>query len=262
MGQDHLMRTGLHRRVAGLRSGAVAIAPILVGVAPVGVVAGATPVAHGMPWDVPVGFSTILFAGASQLAAIEVLTGGGTALVAVITACTMNLRMAAYSASLAPEAAGLRLRRRLVMAYLLTDEAYAISILRWSDDDAGGGDPGIDGRDEDRWWFYLGAGASLWLTWQITTLLGIWIGDAVPSGAHLDFAVPLAFLALLVPTLVRRPAVVAAVVGGTIALVAGALGAGATSVVIGLCVGAIAGALVDDDVPPPHGVDEAPGSAP
>lgn len=258
MGQHHRVPPPRRRRLSGFRAGFVAVAPLLVGVAPVGVVAGATPVAHGMPWDVPVGFSTILFAGASQLAAIEVLTGGGTAVVAVITACTMNLRMAAYSASLAPEVAALGIRRRLVMAYLLTDEAYAVSILRWSPTGApaSGGESAPHGPQQ-RWWFYLGAGSSLWLTWQITTVAGVIVGNAVPSGVHLEFAVPLAFLAMLVPTLVSRPAVLAAAVGGVVAVVAVGFGAGSSAVVIGLLAGAVAGALADDDAP-----RVGPGAAP
>ncbi|MBS1837126.1 MAG: AzlC family ABC transporter permease [Actinobacteria bacterium] len=234
------------KALLGLRTGLTAVAPLLVGVAPVGILAGATPLAHGMPWDVPVGFSTILFAGASQLAAIEVLTGGGTVLVAVITACTMNLRMAAYSASLAPEVSDLGVGRRLAMAYLLTDEAYAVSILRWSGESSSG-PPEVE-EVGARFWVYVGAGASLWVTWQVTTVVGVLVGHAVPDGVHLEFAVPLAFLALLVPTLTRRPAVVAAVVGAVGAVIAAQLGAGSTSVVIGLVAGALAGAVLDDDL--------------
>lgn len=256
MGQHDRMPVGRAGSRDALRSGLVAVAPLLVGVVPFGFVAGATPVAHGMGWDVPIGFSTILFAGASQLAAIEVLTGGGSVAVAVLAACTINLRMVLYSASLAPYVGGVDLRRRGVMAYLLTDQVYAISIVGWSED---GSDPSTDaGSASKRWWVYLGAGLGLWVTWQVSTVVGILIGNAVPSGVHLEFAVPLAFLVLLVPTLVTRPALVAATVGGGVAVLAAELGAGPTSIMIGSLAGIVAGAAIDVDVPD-SGPDAAPG---
>ena len=112
------------------------MAPLLLGVAPFGVVAGATPVTNGMGWDVSVGFSTIVFAGASQLASIDVLSGGGSVAVAVLAACTINLRMVLYSASMAPYVTRVPTARRFLMAYLLTDQAYAVSIVRWSEQGA------------------------------------------------------------------------------------------------------------------------------
>src|SRR5687767_3214738 len=92
------------------RAGMAAIAPMLVAAVPFGLVAGATPVARGLGGASAVAFSTILFAGASQLAAIDVLGDGGSALVAATAACTINLRMLLYSASLAPYFAGMPLR--------------------------------------------------------------------------------------------------------------------------------------------------------
>jgi predicted branched-subunit amino acid permease len=85
-----------------LRAGAAAVAPMLVGVVPFGLVAGASPVDQGLGGAAAIGFSMIVFAGASQLAAIDVLGDGGSALVAVLAALTINLRMLLYSASLAP----------------------------------------------------------------------------------------------------------------------------------------------------------------
>ena len=81
-----------------MRAGAKAVAPQLIGVIPFGLVAGATPADGGLGVTAAAGFSSIMFAGASQLAAIDVLTHGGTVLVAVLAAITINLRMVLYSA--------------------------------------------------------------------------------------------------------------------------------------------------------------------
>ena len=234
--------------LAGFRS----IAPMLVGVVPFGLVAGASPVASDLGGGLAVGLSTIVFAGASQLAAIDVLADGGTALVAIVAACTINLRILLYSASLAPHLATESLRGRLGMAYLLTDQAYAVSITRWTEE----GEAGDPARRAP---FYFGAALTLWLSWQASTIAGVLVGSAVPDELPLDFAVPLVFLVLLVPAITSRPAAVAAAAGGLGAVVGAELGADELAVLVGALTGILAGALAElaeerrarDDTPLP-----------
>ena len=227
--------------LAGVR----AVAPMLVGVVPFGLVAGATPATTGLGGGVSIGLSTIVFAGASQLAAADVLADGGAALVAVIAACTINLRMLLYSASLAPHLADEPLRRRLLMAYLLTDQAYTVSILRWSGEAAQEAEGGPVADRTRRVPFYLGAAVLLWVNWQICTIVGALVGTAVPEDIPLDFAVPLVFLVLLIPTISTRPAAVAAIVGGLGAVLAAEAGAGHLYVIVGALSGITAGTLAE-----------------
>ena len=219
-----------------VRAGAAAVAPMLVGVAPFGLVAGATPATNGLGGGAAVGLSTIVFAGASQLAIVDVLAQGGSVLVAVLAAWTINLRMVLYSASLAPYLAHESTRRRLGAAYCLVDQVYALSIARW---------PADGGRTEERLPFYLGAGALLGTTWLSCTVLGALVGPALPDDIPLDFAIPLVFLVLLVPILVDRPSIAAALAGGAAAVAAGEAGAGPTSTIIGAAAGIVAGTVVD-----------------
>lgn len=222
---------------ADARAGARGVAPMLLGVIPFGLVAGATPAVQGLPKWSAVGFSTILFAGASQLAAIDVLGHGGAAIVAILAAWTINLRLVLYSASLAPYLADVPLRRRLLAGYFLVDQNYAVSVTRWEND---------GGRDgESRLAFLLGGGLLMWSAWQLSTVVGVLVGGALPKDTPLDFAVPLVFLVLLVPVLTRRPAVVAALVGGAAAVIAAQLGAGGASIVIGCACGIAAGAAAE-----------------
>lgn len=218
-----------------LRAGAAAAAPMLLGVVPFGLVAGATPVSHGFGGWSAVGLSSVVFAGASQLAIVDVLSHGGSAAVAILAAWTINLRMVLYSASLAPYLGREPTRRRLGAAYLLVDQVYALSISRWAGDD----------RTEDRLSYYLGAGALLWAAWMTSTVAGAVLGGAVPDSVPLDFALPLVFLVLLVPVLVDRPAVVAAVAGGVAAVLAAQAGAGPLSTIVGAAAGIAAGAAAD-----------------
>ena len=219
-----------------LRAGMAAVLPMLVGVIPFGLVAGATPVARGLGGWSAIGFSTILFAGASQLAAIDVLGDGGSALVSATAACTINLRILLYSASLAPHLAHETLARRLGAAYLLVDQNYAVAITRW----AGGGEP-----PERRLPYFLGAGLLLWSVWQVSTLAGVLVGSSVPDDVPLDFAVPLVFLVLLVPALGAPPALVAAAAGGGAAVLAAEAGAGDLAILAGAVCGIAAGVAAE-----------------
>ena len=209
---------------------------MLVGVVPFGLVAGATPVEYDLGWGSAVGFSTIVFAGASQLAALDVLGDGGSALVAAMAAWTINMRMLLYSASLAPFLADASVRMRLGVGYLLTDQAYAVSIQRWNE------------RDEplsERLPYYFGAGLTLWFSWQLSTIAGVVVGPVLPDDVPLEFAVPLVFLVLLIPVLATTPSKVAAAAGGAAAVIAAEAGAGSSSIMVGAVVGIAAGALAD-----------------
>jgi len=245
---------------AELVAGAKSVAPMLIGVIPFGLVAGATPVAAGLGGGVSIGLSTIVFAGASQLAAADALADGASAAVAVIAACTINLRLMLYSASLAPHVAKVPLRTRLLMGYLLTDQAYAVSITRWTREaevDAAGGPPapGLDRKLP----FYFGAALLLWGNWQVCTILGVLVGSALPDSLPLDFAVPLVFLVLLVPAITSRPSAVAAMVGGGVALLSAEAGASHLSVLFGALAGIVAGAVAESILErgaPPH--DDTP----
>jgi predicted branched-subunit amino acid permease len=209
---------------------------MLIGVVPFGLVVGATSVTDGFGTGAAVGLSTIVFAGASQLAVLQALAGGGSALVAAVAAWTINLRILLYSASLAPELSHERTGRRLVAAYFLTDQAYAVSITRWKVEHS---------EPAGRLSYYLGAGVTLWVVWEAATVAGALLGSAVPADVPLDFAVPLVFLVLLIPTLVSMPAVVAAAAGGAAAVAAAELGAGELSIVVGAGAGIAAGVVAE-----------------
>jgi 4-azaleucine resistance transporter AzlC len=222
-------------RRQAMRDGVTDVAPMLVGIIPFGLVAGAAPIAAGLDLGHAVGMSLLLFAGASQLAMADVLGSDGGIAVAVVTALTINLRMLLYSASLAPTLSSERLGARLRASYFLVDQAYALSIVRWDGDD--------DRRQ--RLPYYFAIGLLLWSSWQITTVVGALVGSSVPDDVPLDFAVPLVFLVLLVPVLQRWPSLVAAAVGGTIAVTAAELGAARLAILIGGVAGIVAGTVAE-----------------
>ena len=176
------------------RRGAAAILPMLIGVVPFGLIAGTTPVTGGLGMSAAVGFSTIVFAGASQLVAIDSLISGKGAAVAIMAAIAINLRLLLYSASLAPEFGRLPFRDRMKIAYLLTDQAYAVTHAEAENNRAATPDPRValdEAGTKNLYRYYMGAGLTLWGSWQIATIVGGLIGNSIPSDIPVDFAVPL-----------------------------------------------------------------------
>jgi 4-azaleucine resistance transporter AzlC len=217
--------------VAGVR----AISPILLGVVPFALVAGITAVDAGITPTQAVGMSVIVFAGAAQLAAIELIGKSAPAAVVVLTAIVINLRFVMYSASIAPYFRRFDTVSKWLGAYVLTDQAYAVSLAEYREKPP---------EERSRKWFYFGAAVTLWVVWIIGTATGALVGATVPEGLSLEFAVPLTFMALLFHAIDDRPTVVAAVVGAGVAIVAAVLPFNLGLVTAGL-VGIVAGVLVE-----------------
>ncbi len=211
--------------------------PLLIGIVPFGLIAGATPDTIGLGAGYAVAASSVVFAGAAQLAMFDQLEAGAAVPVVVATALMINLRMLMYGASLAPLLAGSSTRERVASSYLLTDQAYAITLARF------GPDPSESSR-ADRVRFYLSGGFFLWATWQVSTVIGAIGGGLVPDEVPLEFTIPLVFLGLLVPAVHDRPSVAAAISGGIGAVIFAELGAGNISLLAGATVGILAGSAV------------------
>ena len=184
--------------------------PILAGVIPFGFIYGTLAVQLKVPELITQAMSSIVFAGSAQFIAVPLIAGGAPGLIIVLTIAVVNLRHALYSASVAPYLERLPRRWKMLLAYLLTDEAYAMAITHYH---AGG-----DLRNKH--WYFFGTGLILWLCWQMSTIVGLVIGAQVPSSWSLDFALPLTFIAIVMPMLKDRAFVVAALVAGGVAVVA------------------------------------------
>jgi len=188
--------------------------PILVGVIPFGMIYGVLAVSAGLPVSVAQGMSVVVFAGSAQFVAAQLFRSATPAVVIVITTFIVNLRHLLYSASLAPYLKHLDWTWKALLAYLLTDEAYAVAIIHYHR-------TGIESADwPHRHLYFLGAGLALWLTWQASTASGILLGAQIPAGWALDFTLALTFIALVVPTLRDWPSVAASLSAGVVAVAA------------------------------------------
>ena len=182
--------------------------PLMIGVIPFGMIYGILAIAAGLPPSIAQAMSIIIFAGSSQFVSAQLYGLGASAIVNVFTVWVINLRHALYSASVAPYLQKLPTRWKLVLAYLLTDEAYAVTILHYQD----------EGDLDHKHWFFLGSGLTLWTTWQLSTAVGIFLGASVPSSWSLDFTLALIFIALVIPSLKDKASLAAALSGGFAAI--------------------------------------------
>jgi 4-azaleucine resistance transporter AzlC len=184
--------------------------PLLIGVFPFGVIYGVLALSAGLSKPASQMMSSIVFAGSAQFITTQLVQDATPGFVIVLTIAVVNLRHILYSASLAPYLASVSTRWKTLLAYLLTDEAYAPSVVHFEE----------KGVTPFSHWFLFGAGIALWTVWQISTALGIFLGAAIPESWSLDFALPLTFIAMVVPVLKNRPAVAAALSAGITALLA------------------------------------------
>jgi 4-azaleucine resistance transporter AzlC len=179
---------------------------MLIGSIPFGMIYGVLAVGAGIPPVLAQAMSVIVFAGGAQFVTAQLVGAGLPAVVIIVTIFVLNLRHALYSASLVPYTRYLSPIWKWAVAYFLVDEAYAATIGRWRQ---GGG---------QAHWYYLGAGLGLWVNWQISTAIGIFLGAQIPAAWALDFALPLTFMGLVIPTLTDRAIRVTAVVAGVVAV--------------------------------------------
>src|SRR5262245_1739622 len=191
-------------------------------------------VASGIPPLAAMAMSLIVFAGASMVASAQLLAAGSPALLVILTTLIINLRFMMYSASLRLHFAQAPLRWRLLIGYLTADNVYGLMLQRFSDR------PDHPGKLP----FFMGAGSAIWTGWQLAVLAGVLIGAGVPASWRLEFAAPLAFIAMTVPLLRDRAMIAAALAAGITVIAAHALPL-RLSVLLAAAVGIAAGMLFE-----------------
>lgn len=181
--------------------GCLATLPFLPVLAAFAVVFGIAATEAGFNLPEILGFSFIVLAGTAQFAAVQMMQDNTPSFIVVVTALAVNLRMAMYSAALAPHFGRTGRGLRALIAYFLFDQPYALSAQRFEADP-----PPSRG---EKLGFYFGSAVTAALPWWVFTWVGATAGGAIPEAFALDFAVPITFLAMVAP-LLRSPAHVGA----------------------------------------------------
>lgn len=162
-------------------------------VAPFGLLFGVVATEAGLPLSQVMGFSLLVIAGASQFTALQLMTENAPIIVVLASALAVNLRMAMYSASIAPHLGAAPLWQRAFIGYFNIDQTYALSIQKFDENPSA----------PVRWKvaYFFGAVTPICPIWYLATWAGAVLGSTIPPEFALDFAVPITFLALVAPAL-------------------------------------------------------------
>ncbi|MCS0500531.1 AzlC family ABC transporter permease [Protaetiibacter mangrovi] len=209
---------------------------IVLGYIPFGLAAGAAMAQTDVGPAVSIASSPIVFAGAAQLVAIQLLDSGAGIALVVATVLIVNARHLLYSASLEPHLAGWTRGQRMAGAFLLADPVYALAITRFERAEGAG-------SRAEQLGYYFAAGLTCLVGWTGLTTLGVFLGGFIPGWVPLELAIPLTFLLLVLPLIKDSAGLVAAAVGGLAAFLAHGLPFG-MGLLVGALVGLIAGGVV------------------
>ena len=195
----------LNEFVSGLRDGL----PLQIGVMPFGIVFGIIGLEAGLSPLQTFLMSSILFGGASQIVFTQLYATATPFTILVTTVSAVNLRHLLYGMVMSQYLRHLPLKWRLILGYLLTDEAFAVSHLRYTQKTS----------SEAMHFHLLGSGLILWFCWQLSTAIGILSGPTIPDSFQLEFAIPLTFIAVVIPSLNHFPQIFSAISAGSAALI-------------------------------------------
>lgn len=201
----------MSERPVALLTGVRAELPIALGVIPFGLIYGVLALAAGLTPMQAQAMSAIVFAGSAQFIGAQLIGGGAPLSVLWLTTFIVNLRHLLYSTSLGPDLGHLPRRWRWLLAYLLTDEAYAVTAVHYANRAI---------PLTHKHWYFFGAGFTLWAAWQLSTALGIFLGAEAPAAWGLDFTLALTFIGIVIPALKDRASVAAALSAGLMAVLA------------------------------------------
>lgn len=186
------------------------MAPAAFALAAWGIVTGVAMVKGGFPVGVALAFSLIAYAGTAQLGTMPLILLHAPLPIVLVTAACISLRFVIFSAGLRGVLADLPLRQRLVSLYFTGDLPFVIFSRRFGTVESGG--------TKEQRSFFLGTGVTCFVVWHCAAVAGILLGSLAPTSWGLDVAAALAIVAVLIPMLSNRPAVIGMVVTGVLAV--------------------------------------------
>ncbi len=195
--------------------------PVFVTALVVGTAFGLTARQSGLTVVETSATSLIVFAGASQFVMVDLLRTGAPAPLIVLTVVLLNARHLLMAAAVRPFAGSVSLARRLGLAYVLTDEAFAMGV-------------GWFRRGHRDLTYFTVFGSLMWCAWNAGTLMGAVFGADVqdPQRYGIDFAITAVFAAIVVIGVRHRADAVIAVVAVLVAAGLRLAGASAVAVVV------------------------------
>ncbi|NDJ51595.1 MAG: AzlC family ABC transporter permease [Chloroflexi bacterium] len=219
--------------------------PLVLGAIPFGIVYGALAINSGLSGEAAFAMSALVYAGSAQFIAAGLVAEGVSIALIILTTFVVNLRHMLYAASVGPFLKHLPESWRATLAFFLTDETYAVSIIQFAKED----------RSEHPEWYMAGSSAAMYINWQICTLIGIVAGQRFENAIELglDFAMVVTFIGLVVPLIITRPMLASALSAAVSSILLNGLPNRAgllIAALIGVAVGVIAEMLQKDSPSP------------
>ena len=204
---------------------------------PFALVCGVASVNAGLTTGAALAMPALVFGGSSQAVVTQFIQNSASIWVAILSGCVVNLRMAVYSAAMAPKLRGLSTARRMAAAFFLVDNTFALMQKR-SD---------ANPHDAHLLAYYAGLSSMVWPFWVVFCTIGIFAGSIVPTAWQLDFAIPLSFIAICATAVRSLPTGASAIVGGMASLLLFDLPL-KLGLVVACLIGLIAGQLAEKGV--------------
>ena len=217
-------------RREGFGRGIRTVAPLLIGTGIWGLVTGVAMVKVGLTTTQAIAMTLLVFSGTVQLASLPLIAADAPLWVVMLTAVVVNLRFVIFSAGLHPFFRRFSLSRRWLLSYFMVDMSFAMFLSRFADA------PRDQRGTTEQVWFFLGMSAGSWIVWQTMSIIGIVLATGVPAQWGLEFTAILALIAMTLPLIAGKPALVGAVTAGVTAVVAASL-----PLKLGLLVAVVAG---------------------
>ena len=186
--------------------GVADVSPLMIPVVPFGIIFGVLAIDLGLSPITTMAMSIIIFGGASQIIFLQLFSAGASSLIILRSVGAVNSRHLLYGAVLSEHMSDFKMTWKIIISYFLVDQAFAVtnSYLKKS-------------TDKNKAFHSFGAGATCWIIWQTTTIIGIFLGSIIPEKLGLSFAVPLTFLALIVDDLRKFTNIIVIIISGSIA---------------------------------------------
>jgi 4-azaleucine resistance transporter AzlC len=196
-------------KIEVFKQGFLDVIPLTIPVIPFGIIYGVTATEIGLSPMVTFAMSFVIFAGSSQIAFSQLFIAGASPLVIITSVAVINSRHLLYGAVLSQYLNKLNHYWRFLLSYLMTDQAFSVSLSYFKKNK----------KIYNPHFHMLGSGLTLWFLWQISTLLGIVLGNIVPEQLGLEFTIPLTFLSLIISELRKLDHLIIIVISGLTSLV-------------------------------------------
>jgi len=199
----------MNNKLKTLVKGITDVSPLMIPVFPFGIIYGVIGMELGIGPYMTLGLSIIIFGGASQIVLLQLFSGGASSLVILSSVGAINSRHLLYGAVLSEYLSTLRLTWKIILSYVMVDQAFAVSNTYFKN----------NRKNKNKHFHLLGAGFTCWTIWQVSTILGIVLGSVVPEELGLSFTISLTFLALLIHDFRKFKNIIVMLVSGIVATI-------------------------------------------